>query len=99
MTRSKPSKKTESLEVPLPHAVKRAFMARARSQGRTARALVREFIDSYLAGTDPRDGGLDPSEYGAMMSHLPGELAGQAASFAEVDTDSDGVIAWQEFLG
>lgn len=243
MTRSKPPKKTESLEVRLPHAVKRAFMAKARSQGRTASALVREFIDSYLAGTDPatekrkmlkrlatpaavtsivataialhmptaasaapdlkalfdqldsdrdgrlsseefvvrdsgtmhaalrnvhlgrmmplmimhhsgadrtahgelpqhsvsmmqaafasqdsdgngnvsfgefeshhlaalrqvfdtidgdHDGGLDASEYGAMMSHLPGELAAHAASFAEVDTDSNGAIAWQEFLG
>ena len=53
MTRRKP-KKTESLEVRLPHEVKRAFMDRARSRGRTASSLVRDFIDSYLAGTNPR---------------------------------------------
>lgn len=54
MTRKRPPKKTESLEVRLSHGVKKAFMARARSRGRTASALVREFIDSYLADTDPR---------------------------------------------
>jgi Ca2+-binding EF-hand superfamily protein len=54
MTRKKPPKKTESLEVRLTHAVKQAFMARARSRGRTASSLVREFIESYLAGNDPR---------------------------------------------
>lgn len=54
MTRRKTPKKTETLEVRLPHAVKRAFMARARARGRTASSLVREYIDSYLAGTEPR---------------------------------------------
>lgn len=54
MTRRKPPKKTETLEVRLPHSVKRIFMARARSRGRTASSLVREFIDSYLADTDPK---------------------------------------------
>jgi Ca2+-binding EF-hand superfamily protein len=53
MTRKRTPKKSESLEVRLPHGVKRAFMARARSRGRTASSLVREFIDSYLAGADP----------------------------------------------
>ncbi len=52
--RGKVPKKSETLEVRLPHTVKKAFMARARSRGQTASALLREFIESYLAETDPR---------------------------------------------
>jgi Ca2+-binding EF-hand superfamily protein len=50
MTKPRPPKKTETLEVRVPHAVKRDFMALARRRGRTASAVLREFIDSYLAG-------------------------------------------------
>ena len=76
MTRRKLPKKTESLEVRLPHAVKRAFMARARAQGRTASSLVREFIESYLAGTNPA------MEKRAMLKRLapPAALTSFAAA-------------------
>jgi len=54
MKRTRPPKKTETLEVRLPLAVKHAFMAKAHGEGRTASATVRAFIDSYLAdGTVP----------------------------------------------
>ena len=49
----RPPKKSDSLEVRLPHSTKDAFMARARNRGRSASSLLREFIDSYLADTDP----------------------------------------------
>lgn len=49
----RPPKKSESLEVRLPHSTKDAFMMRARNRGRSASSLLREFIDSYLADTDP----------------------------------------------
>ena len=53
MNKPRPPKKTETLEVRLPHAVKRDFMARTRSRGRTASAVLREFIDAYLADDLP----------------------------------------------
>ena len=37
------------------YAVKRDFMARARGRGRTASAVLREFIDGYLAGDSPSE--------------------------------------------
>jgi Ca2+-binding EF-hand superfamily protein len=42
-------KKTESLEVRLPDALKCAFMARCGAEGRTASEVVRTLIESYLA--------------------------------------------------
>jgi Ca2+-binding EF-hand superfamily protein len=51
--RVKSPKKSETLEVRLSHAVKKAFMARARVRGKTASELLREFIESYLQETDP----------------------------------------------
>lgn len=53
MKRPSPPKKTEMLEVRLPHAIKLAFMARARAEGRTASAVIRRFIESYLADGIP----------------------------------------------
>jgi len=53
MSKARPPKKTETLEVRLPYALKRDFMAQARSRGRTASAELREFIDSYLADRRP----------------------------------------------
>lgn len=112
MTRRKPPKKTESLEVRLPHPVKKAFMDRARSQGRTASSLVREFIDSYLAGTNPA------MEKRTMLKRLapPAALASLAAAaialhipttasaapdlktlFERLDADRDGRLSSDEF--
>jgi Ca2+-binding EF-hand superfamily protein len=51
--RRKPPKKSESLEVRLAHPMKEAFMDRARHRGQSASALLRDFIDAYLADTDP----------------------------------------------
>ena len=48
----RPEKKTESLDVRLPHSVKRDFMAAARARGETASAAVRRFIDGYIAETE-----------------------------------------------
>lgn len=42
-------KKSENLEVRLPHATKQAFMSRCRENGRSASEVVREMIDGYLA--------------------------------------------------
>ena len=112
MTRRKLPKKTESLEVRLPHAVKRAFMARARSQGRTASSLVREFIESYLAGTNPAmekramlrrlapPAALTSFAAAAIALHMP--TAASAAPdlktlFERLDSDRDGRLSSDEF--
>lgn len=53
-------KKSESLEIRIPHPTKEAFMARCRDEGVSASEALRGFIDSRLAGPErsraPRKG-------------------------------------------
>jgi Ca2+-binding EF-hand superfamily protein len=44
-----PAKKSDKLEVRLPHATKQAFLRRCQAEGRSASEAVRGFIDTYLA--------------------------------------------------
>lgn len=44
-----PAKKSDKLEVRLPHATKQAFLQRCQAEGRSASGAVRGFIDAYLA--------------------------------------------------
>lgn len=112
MTRKRPPKKTDSLEVRLPHAVKKAFMARARSRGRTASSLVREFVDSYLAGTDPATerrkmlkriatpAALSSLVATALALHLPSAASAAPdfkSLFDQLDGDKDGQLSADEF--
>lgn len=47
-------KKSEMLEIRIPHPTKAAFMDKARAEGRAASAIIRDSIDLYLAeGTHP----------------------------------------------
>lgn len=45
-----PSKKTEMIEVRVSHETKRDFLAACRREGRTASEVIREALDSYIAG-------------------------------------------------
>jgi Ca2+-binding EF-hand superfamily protein len=45
----RPPKKSDMLEVRIPHETKRAFLEACREVGRTASEVVREFVDSYLS--------------------------------------------------
>ena len=45
----RPPKKSDTIEVRLPHAVKRAFMAQCRAEGRTASDVVRGFVEARLS--------------------------------------------------
>lgn len=115
MNRPRPPKKSESLEVRLPHGVKRAFMERARSRGRTASAVLREFIDAYLAGSSP-------SEDRNMFKRLAKPVAATAvigtviaahglmptaasanpdfkSVFDKLDRDADGMLSEDELAG
>ena len=49
MSAARPPKKSETIEVRLPHPTKLAFMQKARSQGRAASDIVRQQIDTYLS--------------------------------------------------
>src|SRR4029453_47905 len=49
MTPERPQKKSDTLEVRLPHETKQAFMARCRQDGRSASEVIRDFIDGYVA--------------------------------------------------
>lgn len=44
-------KKSEMLEIRLTHEAKQAFMARAANEGRSASAIVRDFVGTYPAAT------------------------------------------------
>ena len=114
MNRLRPPKKSETLEVRLPHAVKQAFMARARTQGRTASAVLREFVDSYLAGASPPEARpmikryLKPAAATtaaasalALYALTPSAVAAAPdlkSVFAELDRDRDGAISSAEFI-
>ena len=48
MTEPKSPKKSETLEVRIPHPTKTAFMEKARAEGKVASEIVRQQIDAYL---------------------------------------------------
>jgi hypothetical protein len=52
---TRPPKKSATLEIRLPHAVKEAFMARCRAEGSSASDVLRAFIDAHLARLQPQE--------------------------------------------
>ncbi|WP_309605128.1 hypothetical protein [Phenylobacterium sp.] len=49
-------KKSETLEIRLPHPTKLAFMAACRDEGRSASEALRQFIETHLEAPPPRRG-------------------------------------------
>ena len=109
MNAGKPPKKSEVLEVRLPHETKTAFMARCRETRRTASEAVRLFIDQELEGrtTKPRRGGL---VWRVLAAALAGLAVGAVAApslarpmsashgaFDGLDVNHDGVLSYEEF--
>jgi hypothetical protein len=109
MTTGKPSKKSEMLEVRLPHETKTAFMARCRETRRTASEVVRTFIDQELEGRAGK-----PRRRGWVWRVLAAALAGLAVgavaapslarpasashgAFDRLDANHDGVLSFEEF--
>jgi predicted transcriptional regulator len=45
----RPPKKSETIEVRVPHELKDALMRKARAEGRSASEVIRSSIDTYLA--------------------------------------------------
>ena len=111
----KSAKKTDSLEVRVPYAVKRDFMARTRARGRTASAVLREFIDAYLAGAVPSEERsmlkrlATPAAATAVIAtvvaaHVMVPTAASAAPnfksvFDQLDSDKDGKLSADELAG
>ncbi|TCS16093.1 EF-hand domain-containing protein [Caulobacter sp. BK020] len=105
MSAGKPPKKSDTLEVRLPHETKVAFMARCRATRRTASEAVRVFIDQELEGR--------PSLSNLVWRVLAAALAGLAvgavaapslarplaahAAFDSLDANHDGALSFEEF--
>ena len=112
MTKPKPPKKSETLEVRLPHVTKMAFMDQCRADGRTASDAVRSFIEQELRHSDhppprPRAGwwqALAAAAGGLAIGAVAApSLAHPApesrATFDARDQNHDGVLSLDEFLG
>jgi Ca2+-binding EF-hand superfamily protein len=115
MMRRKQPKKSDSLEVRLPHSVKQTFMGRAKSRGQTASSLLRGFIDSYLADTDPgmenrrmikriaKPAAVSTLAATAALLYLTAPVTASAAPdlerlFDKLDRNGDGLLNPEEFV-
>jgi hypothetical protein len=96
-------KKSETLEIRLPHALKQAFMARCQGEGRSASEALRGLIEQTLV--EPRRPprrlrwaavGLAAVSLGAVAAP---SLARPSlpAQFARLDADHDGRLSLAEF--
>jgi hypothetical protein len=107
-------KKSEMLEVRIPHGTKTAFMQRAQAEGRAASAIVREQIDAYLdapvpAPPRPSHWRRWPVLVAGVGFALAATLAAVAISpasaradlgpaFASLDADGNGQLSLAEFI-
>lgn len=101
-------KKSDSIEVRMPHAVKQAFMARCRAEGHTASEAIRAFVEGRIAEERPRGRWLmRPVVATGIVATLVASMALGSASvsaapdfnprFAQFDRNHDGVISPAEF--
>ena len=100
-------KKSESLEIRLPHATKQAFMAHCRAEGRTASDALRAFIDGRLSPAAPapvRRSGLARLAAGVLIATAVGAFAAPTlarpllqAQVVRMDLDGDGAVSLAEF--
>ncbi len=104
MSTVRPPKKSETLEVRLPHAAKVAFMARCRAVGLTASEVVRDLIEAEAP--KPRPAMRWQAALLAIAGLIVGAVAapsiaqalpGSRASFDQMDANRDGVISFAEF--
>ena len=105
---TRPPKKSETLEIRLPHEAKQAFMARCRDEGVSASQALRGFIEAQIApppacAAPRRRAWLKPALAAAVAlavgaTALP-SLAGQVdrSGFERFDLDHSGAITLSEF--
>jgi hypothetical protein len=96
-------KKSETLEIRLPHALKQAFMARCRDDGRSASEALRGFIEQAVAERRRPSKRLRWAAVGLAAVSL-GAVAAPSlarpslpAQFARLDADHDGTLSLAEF--
>ncbi|WGM31177.1 EF-hand domain-containing protein [Brevundimonas sp. NIBR11] len=108
MSTARPPKKSETLEIRLPHAAKVAFMDRCRSAGLTASEVVRDLIEREApTPAKPRRA---MKGWQALMLAVAGivigaaaapsiaqALPGSRAAFDHMDANRDGVVTFAEF--
>jgi len=114
MNDRRPPKKSETIEVRVPHEVKDALMRKARAEGRSASEVIRSSIDTYLADRSREKPTMlirmwKPIAAGSagMLTVLwlalaPAPLAAGSnlkAAFDKLDANHDQVISLDEFLG
>lgn len=103
-------KKSDTIEVRLPHAVKRAFMDQCHAQGRTASDVVRGFVEAHLAEepASPPAPRLWPrlaaatAMVGALALAMPVATASGPdlrPTFAVIDRNHDGLLTPDEYGG
>jgi Ca2+-binding EF-hand superfamily protein len=113
MSGSREPKKSETIEVRLPHKVKTALMNKARSEGKSASEVIRQSIDSYLA-PQPKEalsmlfaiwkpaaliGAASLALVLASISATPSQAQPNLKSvFQMLDRNHDGAISLDEFL-
>lgn len=110
MSSTRPPKKSENLEIRIPHETKRAFMARCQAQGRSASDVMRGFIDRHLAEGAARRRVLPrlarPAAAAASLAGIATlfmvapavSAADREASFRALDRNGDGVVTRVEFV-
>lgn len=106
MTRTRPLKKSETLEIRLSHPTKLAFMARCRDDGVSASEALRGFIEGRIdtrpaAAARPRR--LPLAAAGALLAAAVAAVAapslartGPPGDFARLDADGDGRVTAAE---
>jgi hypothetical protein len=107
MTAPRTPKKSETLEVRLPHQTKTAFMARCRDDGQTASEAVRGFIETELVAGSRR-GRLRLWQMAAAAAaglalgavaapSLARTVSADEAAFVRLDQNHDGALSLAEF--
>lgn len=110
MHRQRALKKSETVEIRLPHATKTAFMDKCRAEGRTASDAIRGFIDSELDRSVIRQASLGMGwrqllaaaaaglALGAVAApSLAQSVTADRAAFDRMDRDHDGRVSFDEF--
>ena len=109
MKTTRPPKKSESLEIRIPHEAKQAFMARCQREGRSASEALRSYIDREIAPPAPKRGRLIAgtliaAAVGAValpsLARQPATDAAdllRRAAFAQLDANRDGVLSLEEY--
>lgn len=108
--RRKSPKKSETIEIRVPHATKVAFMAKCHGDGRTVSEAVRQFMAQELEATRRTSKPGRVRGWQAVAAALAGlalgavaapslahPAANSRAAFERLDRNHDGLLSFDEF--